>query len=234
MTGPLARQRSPGQRNQRERPIPGHGLRRAPHELPADPHECGVDGDALVGEVDVVPPQGGDLTPAQPVEHAEQERGIERVRTCEREELSGLLRGPRHSAGAVFRRQGRELGDIADHQLFADRASSAELSTSRIIRSFCTESPVARRALRNLWTVATVSVSIRCPYLIDGDRYAAEWTMSGVHTGDRPGLPATMKPFRISGANVGEVRDGRIARVSVYWNMAEFLVQVGIMPPPGG
>lgn len=73
------------------------------------------------------------------------------------------------------------------------------------------------------------------PYLVDGDRYAAEWTMSGVHTGDRPGLPATMKPFRISGAGVGEVRDGRIARVrGEYWNMAEFLIQVGIMPPPGG
>lgn len=72
------------------------------------------------------------------------------------------------------------------------------------------------------------------PYLIDGDRYADEWTMSGVHTGDEPGLPATMKPFRITGAGVGDVRDGRIARASVYWNMAEFLVQVGIMPPPGG
>lgn len=72
------------------------------------------------------------------------------------------------------------------------------------------------------------------PYLVDGDRFAGEWTMSGVHTGDLPGLPATTKPFRISGAGVGEVRDGRIARVSEYWNMAEFLIQVGVMPPPEG
>ncbi len=56
--------------------------------------------------------------------------------------------------------------------------------------------------------------------------------MSGVHTGDVPGLPATGKPFLIHGGGIGEVRDGRIARVTEYWNMAEFLIQVGLMPAP--
>lgn len=54
--------------------------------------------------------------------------------------------------------------------------------------------------------------------------------MTGVHTGDVPGLPATGKPFRISGAGVGEIRDGKLARVTEYWNMAEFLIQVGVLP----
>lgn len=71
-------------------------------------------------------------------------------------------------------------------------------------------------------------------FLSTGDgHYATEWIMTGVHTGDAPGLPATGKPFRISGAGVGEIRDGRIARVTEYWNMAEFLIQVGVLPPPG-
>jgi steroid delta-isomerase-like uncharacterized protein len=63
--------------------------------------------------------------------------------------------------------------------------------------------------------------------------YATEWIMTGVHTGDVPGLPATGKPFRISGAGFGEIRDGKLARVTEYWNMAEFLIQVGVLHPPG-
>ena len=56
--------------------------------------------------------------------------------------------------------------------------------------------------------------------------------MSGVHTGDAPGLPATGKPFKISGGGFGEVREGKIVRTTQYWNMAEFLIQVGVMPAP--
>lgn len=68
--------------------------------------------------------------------------------------------------------------------------------------------------------------------LSDGDRYAAEWVMTGVHTGDVPGLPATGRSFRLFGAGVGEVRDGLIVRADEYWNGADFLTQVGILPPP--
>lgn len=64
--------------------------------------------------------------------------------------------------------------------------------------------------------------------------FADEWILTGVHTGDAPGLPATGKPFRILGGAVGEVRDGKIVRNTVYWNMADFLTQIGILPPPAG
>jgi steroid delta-isomerase-like uncharacterized protein len=69
--------------------------------------------------------------------------------------------------------------------------------------------------------------------LVVEDSYTKEWVMTGVHQGDVPGLPATGKPFRIRGCGVGRIRDGRIAEVTEYWNMAEFLIQVGILPPPG-
>jgi steroid delta-isomerase-like uncharacterized protein len=69
--------------------------------------------------------------------------------------------------------------------------------------------------------------------IVTADRYVKQWVMTGVHTGDVPGLPATDKPFRIRGCGVGEVRDGKIVEVTEYWNMAEFLIQVGILPPPG-
>lgn len=68
--------------------------------------------------------------------------------------------------------------------------------------------------------------------LVSDNSYTKEWIITGVHTGDVPGLPATGKPFRIRGCGVGQVRDGKIVHVTEYWNMAEFLIQVGIMPPP--
>jgi steroid delta-isomerase-like uncharacterized protein len=70
--------------------------------------------------------------------------------------------------------------------------------------------------------------------VVMGEWYAKEWVMTGVHTGDLPGLPATGRPFRILGAGVGRLRDGKIVQVTEYWNLADFLGQVGALPPVGG
>jgi steroid delta-isomerase-like uncharacterized protein len=56
--------------------------------------------------------------------------------------------------------------------------------------------------------------------LIDGNSYAKEWVMTGVHTGDLPGAPAAGRSFRISGADVGRLRDGKIFEVTEYSNLA--------------
>ncbi len=58
----------------------------------------------------------------------------------------------------------------------------------------------------------------------------AEWTMSGTHGGDLPGLPATGKSFSIRGATIFELQGSKIRRNSDYWDMATFLKQVGLMP----
>jgi steroid delta-isomerase-like uncharacterized protein len=66
-----------------------------------------------------------------------------------------------------------------------------------------------------------------------GDRYALEWEMVGTNTGEAGGLPATNKAFRIRGVSVGIVdADGKIKRNRDYWNMADYLMQVGLMPAP--
>jgi steroid delta-isomerase-like uncharacterized protein len=62
--------------------------------------------------------------------------------------------------------------------------------------------------------------------------YAAEWELYGTHDGDGAGPPATGRLYRIRGVSVGTLRQGKIARNRDYWNMAEFLKQVGILPPP--
>jgi steroid delta-isomerase-like uncharacterized protein len=79
-----------------------------------------------------------------------------------------------------------------------------------------------------MWSELRIEVT---DLTVAGDAYTKQWIMTGVHTGDVPGLPATGKPFRIRGCGVGRVRNGQIADVTEYWNMAEFLTQVGILPP---
>jgi steroid delta-isomerase-like uncharacterized protein len=63
-----------------------------------------------------------------------------------------------------------------------------------------------------------------------GNWAGAEWTMSGTHQGDLPGLPATGKSFAVRGATICELKAGKIKRNSDYWDLATFLKQTGRMP----
>ncbi len=66
-----------------------------------------------------------------------------------------------------------------------------------------------------------------------GDRGASEWVMSGTFAkSDIPGMPATGKSFSVRGASIIEFKGGKISRESIYWNLASFLQQVGLMPAP--
>jgi steroid delta-isomerase-like uncharacterized protein len=57
---------------------------------------------------------------------------------------------------------------------------------------------------------------------------ASEWVMSGTYSVNYPGMPsATGKDFKIKGASIMELRNGKISRISDYWNYASFLQQVG-------
>ena len=62
--------------------------------------------------------------------------------------------------------------------------------------------------------------------------YVLEWVMKGTHDGSSPQLPASGRQFAIHGASVGELEGGVIRRNTDYWNMLEFLVQIGAMPEP--
>ncbi len=62
-----------------------------------------------------------------------------------------------------------------------------------------------------------------------------EWTMSGtndrVHTAR--GLPATGAHFEVHGISFGVLQEGKIKDIRLYWNLTEYLMQVGLMPTPG-
>ena len=68
----------------------------------------------------------------------------------------------------------------------------------------------------------------------DDEGYALEWTMIGTNDRADPdrGLPATGRSYRVPGVSVGRVRDGRIVENRDYWNLADYLQQVGLMPSP--
>jgi steroid delta-isomerase-like uncharacterized protein len=67
-----------------------------------------------------------------------------------------------------------------------------------------------------------------------GDRAACEWVETGTQTGDWLGIRATGKSYSIRGVWIIELGKGKTSRVSSYWNMADFLQQLGLMPktPP--
>jgi steroid delta-isomerase-like uncharacterized protein/uncharacterized protein (TIGR02118 family) len=66
----------------------------------------------------------------------------------------------------------------------------------------------------------------------DTERAALEWTMTGTHQGDLPGLPATGKPFTIRGSTIFEIAVDKICAVRDYWDLATLLRQVGLMAEP--
>jgi len=60
---------------------------------------------------------------------------------------------------------------------------------------------------------------------------AGEWVMSGTFTHSSiPSMPATGKTFSIRGASITEYRNGKIIRNADYYNAADFMQQVGLMP----
>ena len=66
-----------------------------------------------------------------------------------------------------------------------------------------------------------------------GTDYANEWVMLGTNDRDVPGVPATGRSFRVRGASIGKLdASGRIAENRDYYNLAELLTQLGILPTP--
>jgi steroid delta-isomerase-like uncharacterized protein len=110
---------------------------------------------------------------------------------------------------------------MADNCVYTDVGTGLQYVGSAEIRANFVENGL------NVWTDTHVE---HTHILISGDSFADEWTLTGVHTGDLPGLPATGRAFRLMGASVGQVRDGKFTKVTEYWNFADFLRQVGVLP----
>jgi steroid delta-isomerase-like uncharacterized protein len=67
---------------------------------------------------------------------------------------------------------------------------------------------------------------------MSGDWYCAEWVWTATHKGNMAGIPATGKRISIRGVSVGELKEGKIKRNSEYYNLMDFIKQIGIKPGP--
>ncbi len=62
----------------------------------------------------------------------------------------------------------------------------------------------------------------------DGRRAAAEFTVEGTYLATDEGLPpASGQTYRLPAGAFFDVRDGRVARVTTYYNLKDWMAQVG-------
>ncbi len=62
----------------------------------------------------------------------------------------------------------------------------------------------------------------------EGDRAAAEFTVNGTYLATDEGLPeANGQTYRLPAGSFFDVRDGKITRVTTYYNLQDWMEQVG-------
>jgi steroid delta-isomerase-like uncharacterized protein len=66
----------------------------------------------------------------------------------------------------------------------------------------------------------------------DGTTYAFEFSETGTNDLAVPGsrFPATGRPFELSVVSIGRIRAGKIVEHKDYWDLTDYLRQVGLMP----
>ena len=69
--------------------------------------------------------------------------------------------------------------------------------------------------------------------VIDGDKIAKRWTVTGTHKGQFMGIPPTGNHITITGISFYRIADGKV--VETWWSSDALgmLEQLGVIPPPG-
>jgi steroid delta-isomerase-like uncharacterized protein len=65
----------------------------------------------------------------------------------------------------------------------------------------------------------------------DGGTVTVEWTFSGTHSGDLPGLPARGEEVVLQGVSVCVMEGDLIREERVYWDAAILLAGAGVLDP---
>lgn len=66
--------------------------------------------------------------------------------------------------------------------------------------------------------------------LVDGDRAALIWTMTGTQRGPILGIPATGRYVEIRGVSILQIVNGKIARGTTVWDTAGLLRALRLLP----
>jgi predicted ester cyclase len=68
--------------------------------------------------------------------------------------------------------------------------------------------------------------------IIDGDRFASRTTVTGTHTGDLMGMPATGKQINVGTVDMGRIANGQAKERWGGLDMYALLTQLGVIPAP--
>lgn len=78
--------------------------------------------------------------------------------------------------------------------------------------------------------VPDAGLEVRSQSVGDDGRVTVEWTFTGTHTGDFPGMPASGATFDLPGISIYTLADdGQIAEERVYWDMATLMSAAGVL-----
>ena len=66
--------------------------------------------------------------------------------------------------------------------------------------------------------------------IVEGDKSAARWTMTGTHQAEFNGIPATNKTIALTGVSVDRIKDGKFIETWMFYDSMSMLAQLGVMP----
>ena len=114
---------------------------------------------------------------------------------------------------------------VARHM--ADAAVYEDVALGRVLRGPSEIASFVEEATRSSSDFRFENLSL----FTAGSDYANEWIMLGTNDREVGGVPATGRSFRVRGASIGKLdQNGRIVENRDYYNLAELLRQLGILP----
>lgn len=69
-------------------------------------------------------------------------------------------------------------------------------------------------------------------HIVDGDRVAIQWRLTGTHTGPFFGIAPTGKVVRFQNVAIARVEDGKIVQFNSEVGWLAVLLQLGVLPLP--
>jgi predicted ester cyclase len=102
--------------------------------------------------------------------------------------------------------------------------------------TFAGRGPIRDRLARDLAAFPGTTYTV-CSFVEQGDSFADEFTVVGIHTGplmlpDGTPLPPTGRRAEINGMELVRLRDGQIVVDNLYYDSMAVLAQLGLAPQP--
>jgi len=95
--------------------------------------------------------------------------------------------------------------------------------------------PAAFKAAIGIWQAAFTGWHMTIEVLVgEGDLVANRFTTIGTHTGPLFGMPATGRKMVVHGQELHRLANGKVVESWICDDVPGILVQLGLMPRPGG